>query len=85
MTRLLIPAFTEEGLLYPAATAGPGDTVGDALSLPPLLLERYLDAAEAVMKRAIPVPPLAKRKRTCHPDNLLPSVPPSGGQGRCGW
>ncbi len=51
------------------------DTVGDALSLPPLLLERYLDAAEAVMQRAIPVPPLAKRKRTCHPNNLLPSVP----------
>jgi len=51
------------------------DTVGDALSLPPLLLERYLDAAEAVMQRAIPVPPLAKRKRTCHPGNLLPGVP----------
>jgi mono/diheme cytochrome c family protein len=51
------------------------DTVGDALSLPPLLLERYLDAAEAVMQRAIPVPPLAKRKRTCNPENLLPGVP----------
>jgi mono/diheme cytochrome c family protein len=51
------------------------DTVGDALSLPPLLLERYLDAAEAVMQRAIPVPPLAKRKRTCHPGNLLPNRP----------
>jgi mono/diheme cytochrome c family protein len=51
------------------------DTVGDALSLPPLLLERYLDAAEAVMQRAIPVPPLAKRKRTCHEGNLLPSPP----------
>jgi len=51
------------------------DTVGDALSLPPLLLERYLDAAEAVMQRAIPVPPPEKRKRVCHDNNLLPSVP----------
>jgi mono/diheme cytochrome c family protein len=51
------------------------DTVGDALSLPPLLLERYLDAAEAVMQRAIPVPPLEKRKRQCHPGNVLPALP----------
>ena len=51
------------------------DTVGDALSLPPLLLERYLDAAEAVMQRTIPVPPPEKRKRVCHENNLLPSVP----------
>lgn len=39
------------------------DTVGDALALPPLLLERYIDAAEAAMQRAIPVPPLAPKKR----------------------
>ena len=51
------------------------DTVGDALSLPPLLLERYLAAAEAVMQRAIPVPPLETRKRYCHPGNLEPPPP----------
>ena len=51
---------------FPSDEIGHGsDTIGDVLTLSPLLLERYLDAAEAVMERAIPVttPSVAKRSR----------------------
>ena len=44
---------------FPSDDVGHGfDNIGDVLSLPPVLLERYLAAAESVMNRAItPVPP----------------------------
>lgn len=51
---------------FPSDEIGHGfDTIGDVLTLSPLLLERYLDAAEAVMERAIPAtpPPVPKRSR----------------------
>jgi mono/diheme cytochrome c family protein len=51
---------------FPSDEIGHGfDTIGDVLTLSPLLLERYLDAAEAVMERAIPAtpPPVVKRRR----------------------
>jgi mono/diheme cytochrome c family protein len=51
---------------FPSDEIGHGfDTIGDVLTLSPLLLERYLDAAEAVMERAIPAttPPVVKRSR----------------------
>ncbi|MCH2178325.1 MAG: DUF1592 domain-containing protein [Mariniblastus sp.] len=48
------------GVDYPEALAFPGDDVGysfdniaDVLSLPPLLMERYLDAAEKITQQAI--------------------------------
>ena len=51
---------------FPSDEIGYGfDTIGDVLTLSPLLLERYLDAAEAVMERAIPAtpPPVLTRRR----------------------
>lgn len=51
---------------FPSDEIGYGfDTIGDVLTISPLLMERYLDAAEAVMERAIPTtpPPVAKRRR----------------------
>jgi mono/diheme cytochrome c family protein len=51
---------------FPSDEIGHGfDTIGDVLTVSPLLMERYLDAAEAVMERAIPStpPPVAKRRR----------------------
>lgn len=44
---------------FPSDDVGHGfDNIGDVLTLPPVLMERYLAAAEAVMSRAImPVPP----------------------------
>jgi mono/diheme cytochrome c family protein len=51
---------------FPADDVSEGfDTLGEVLSLPPLLLEKYLDAAERVLDRALvpdgPVPFLEKR------------------------
>jgi mono/diheme cytochrome c family protein len=51
---------------FPSDEIGHGfDTIGDVLTVSSLLMERYLDAAEAVMERAIPStpPPVAKRRR----------------------
>jgi mono/diheme cytochrome c family protein len=51
---------------FPSDEIGYGfDTIGDVLTISPLLMERYLDAAEAVMERAIPTtpPPVVKRRR----------------------
>ena len=51
---------------FPSDEIGYGfDTIGDVLTISPLLMERYLDAAEAVMERAIPStpPPVGNRRR----------------------
>ncbi|MCM2370003.1 DUF1592 domain-containing protein [Aporhodopirellula aestuarii] len=43
---------------FPGDDVGYGfDTIGDVLSLPPLLMEKYLDAAESIMGQAIHTPP----------------------------
>lgn len=44
---------------FPSDDVGYGfDNIGDVLTLPPVLLERYLSAAESIMRQAItPVPP----------------------------
>ena len=64
---------------FPSDEIGHGfDTIGDVLTLSPLLLERYLDAAEAVMERAIPAtpPPVGKRRRQAqYTEPASPQVP----------
>lgn len=43
---------------FPGDDVGYGfDTIGDVLSLPPLLMEKYLDAAETIVGEAIYTPP----------------------------
>ncbi len=63
---------------FPSDEIGHGfDTIGDVLTVSPLLLERYLDAAEAVMERAIPTtrPPVLKRYRNSrHTEPASPDV-----------
>jgi len=49
---------------FPADDVGYGfDNIGDVLSLSPLLMERYLDAAERIVERVIVVNPPAPAKR----------------------
>lgn len=44
---------------FPSDDVGEGfDNIGDVLSLPPLLLEKYLDAATAILNKAIVAQPL---------------------------
>jgi hypothetical protein len=49
---------------FPSDDIGYGfDNIGDVLSLPPVLMERYLDAAEGILSRAITPDPPAVPKR----------------------
>jgi mono/diheme cytochrome c family protein len=61
---------------FPSDEIGHGfDTIGDVLTLSPLLLERYLDAAEAVMERAIPATTPSVVKRSRAPQFTEPASP----------
>ena len=63
--RDLVGVSFQPGENFPEDDVGYGfDNIGDVLTLPPLLLERYLSAAEAVMAEAIvdgPRPPPSRR------------------------
>lgn len=69
---------------FPADDVGYGfDNIGDVLSLPPMLLEKYLAAAERIMDRALitdPPPPPATRR--FGGQTLQATVPNTGGGGR---
>ena len=59
------------GIEYPKALEFPGDDVGygfdnigDVLTLPPLLLEKYIEAAEEISQAAIVIPAPAKKHRS---------------------
>ena len=61
---------------FPSDEIGYGfDTIGDVLTVSPLLMERYLDAAEAVMERAIPTTPLPVVKRRRQAQYTEPASP----------
>lgn len=52
---------------FPADDVGYGfDSIGDVLTIPPLLLERYLSAAEAISKQAIVTPDMEGAPRKKH-------------------
>ncbi len=58
---------------FPADDVGYGfDNIGDVLSLSPLLMERYLEAAEAIAERVILVEPPPPSKRYVNARNLHP-------------
>src|SRR5689334_2955315 len=47
---------------FPVDDSGYGfDTVGDAMSLAPLLMEKYINAAEAIVAEAVPTKPVNPR------------------------
>lgn len=54
---------------FPSDDIGYGfDNIGDVLSLPPVLMERYLDAAEGILSRAItPEPPPVPKRHLSSP------------------
>lgn len=60
---------------FPSDDVGYGfDNIGDVLTLPPVLLERYLDAADEVVRRAILVPELEFAPVASFPGKTLASV-----------
>lgn len=69
---------------FPADDVGYGfDNIGDVLSMPPMLLEKYLAAAERIMDRAMvtdPPPPPATRR--FGGQSLQATIPNTGGGGR---
>lgn len=59
------------GIEYPKALEFPGDDVGygfdnigDVLTLPPILLEKYIEAAEEISQKAILIPPPSKKYKS---------------------
>jgi hypothetical protein len=55
---------------FPADDSGYGfDNIGDVLSLPPILLEKYLAAAEKILDAAIVINPVSEKK--VYPANAL--------------
>jgi hypothetical protein len=64
---------------FPSDDVGYGfDNIGDVLSLPPLLLEKYLLAAEKVVERALVVDPVPPPVLTRHSAEFLKVTGPTG-------
>ncbi len=62
--RDLLGLDTDPAKDFPSDDVGEGfDNIGDVLSLPPLLLEKYMDAAERIAGAAIHVPDPARTPR----------------------
>ena len=63
---------------FPSDDVGYGfDNIGDVLSMPPILLEKYLTAAETVLDKAIQVPkPIAVVKDGFKPQNVRSTLGP---------
>jgi hypothetical protein len=65
---------------FPADDVGYGfDNIGDVLSMSPILMEKYLAAAESILDRALVVPSLRLRKRA--PGDQLQGDDGSSGSG----
>jgi cytochrome c553 len=64
--------------IFPAdGTGGEGfDTNAETLFLPPMLMERYLEAAQQILDRVIVTPPLSKTVGAADLAPLLPGRPP---------
>jgi len=63
---------------FPSDDVGYGfDNIGDVLSMPPILLEKYLAAAEKILDKAIVVPkPIKVSKDTFRPQNVRTTLGP---------
>ena len=65
--------FEVLGILPADGTGGAGfDTNGETLFVPPVLLERYFEAAQQILDRGIITPPLSKTYATAE---LKPAAP----------
>jgi mono/diheme cytochrome c family protein len=58
---------------FPSDDVGYGfDNIGDVLSVQPILVEKYMAAADKVLEEALrPLPPVAAARNTFRPQNLL--------------
>ncbi len=64
---------------FPADDVGYGfDNIGDVMSLPPLLMEKYLTAAQQISQQAIVTPPPPVLQRTIHAKDLQGHGAPVG-------
>ena len=61
---------------FPADDSGYGfDNIGDALSVSPLLLEKYMQAAEAIVAKAVPtVARVKSRPSSAHSRQRVPEA-----------
>jgi hypothetical protein len=65
---------------FPPDDTGYGfDTVGDVLTVSPLLLEKYLQAAEAIVSKAVPTAPRLVAERTVGGDRFRSADGPARG------
>ena len=61
---------------FPGDDVGYGfDNIGDVLSLSPVLMERYLDAAQAIAEQAMPLTPAKPIVRTMYSKYCEPAAP----------
>src|SRR6266540_4118280 len=64
---------------FPSDDLGYGfDNIGDVLSLPPLLMEKYLLAAEKIVERALVVDPITQPVLTRYEADFLKATGPTG-------
>lgn len=69
--RDLVGVHFEPAADFPQDDVGYGfDNIGDVLSMPPILVEKYLKAAESVMDEAIITGPLPPRPRRFNPGKI---------------
>jgi mono/diheme cytochrome c family protein len=69
--RDLVGVDFEPAADFPQDDVGYGfDNIGDVLSMPPILLERYLKAAESVLDEALVTGPLPPKTRRFSPDKI---------------
>ena len=73
------PSTTTRSATWSASTSSPADdfpsddvgygfdNIGDVLSLPPILMEKYLAAAEPIADKAIVDPEADRRRQECPP------------------
>src|SRR5262249_38933019 len=62
---------------FPSDDVGYGfDNIGDVLSLPPMLMEKYLAAAEAVVDVVFKAPEARQRIVFCQPTDATPTALP---------
>ena len=58
---------------FPSDDVGQGfDNIGDVLSVSPVLMERYISAADAVMQQALPLTPMPRVQHRLNARNIQP-------------
>src|SRR5205823_3688869 len=63
---------------FPSDDVGQGfDNIGDVLSISPVLMERYLSAADGVMQRALSLEPPLQMRHTAAGRYMVPAINPA--------